>query len=203
MASLTAPVLALDAPPRAHVSRTSASRAASTSRATTTPTRRARARGLARRSTVCARAATVVDALAAVDAWSVTAGERGGLSFIPPGVETQLFQIGLAPYLAYLWFLGRARATPSTSTFGARFLLLFVFATIPAGIVAKTQYGDILANVDVLHGSSESLLTVSNALFAYGFGARRAPRRRRETRTSERRRRRRGLCWEYCSRRAW
>ena len=55
--------------------------------------------------------------------------------------------------------------------FGARFLLLFVFATIPAGIVAKTQYGDILANVDVLHGSSESLLTVSNALFAYGFGA--------------------------------
>lgn len=171
MASLTAPVPALDAPPRAHVSRTSASRAASTSRATTTPTRRARARGLARRSTVAARAQTVVDALAAVDAWSVTAGERGGLSFIPPGVETQLFQIGLAPYLAYLWFLGRARATPPTSTFGARFLLLFVFATIPAGIVAKTQYGDILANVDVLHGSSESLLTVSNALFAYGFGA--------------------------------
>jgi len=82
-----------------------------------------------------------------------------------------LFQVGLAPYLAYLWFLRDARATPRASNFGARFLLLFVAATIPAGIVAKTQYGDILANVDALHGSSESLLTVSNALFAYGFGA--------------------------------
>ena len=118
MASLTAPVLALDAP-RARTSRASASRAASTSRATTTPTRRARARGLARRSTVCARAATVVDALAAVDAWSVTAGERGALSFIPPGVETQLFQIGLAPYLAYLWFLGEHRARARRTSLSA------------------------------------------------------------------------------------
>ena len=187
MAALTAPVPALDARARAYVSRTSTSRAASTSRATTTPTPRARARGLARRSTVIARAQTVVDALAAVDAWSVTAGERGALSFIPPGVETQLFQIGLAPYLAYLWFLGRARGTPPTSTFGARFLLLFVFATIPAGIVAKTQYGDILANVDVLHGSSESLLTVSNALFAYGFGAVASAEAEAETRDGDER----------------
>ena len=107
-----------------------------------------------------------------VDAWSVTsAGATGAPFAIPPGIETQLFQVGLAPYLAYLWFLDRARATPRISNFGARFLLLFVAATIPAGIVAKTRYGDILANVDALHGGSESLLTASNAMFAYGFGS--------------------------------
>ena len=114
----------------------------------------------------------IVDAIAAVDAWSVTnaASPSSGIA-LPPGIETKLFQVGLAPYLVYLWFLNASRGTPKTSNFGARFLLLFVAATIPAGIIAKTQYGDILANVDVLHGGSESLLTISNALFAYGFGS--------------------------------
>ena len=106
-----------------------------------------------------------------VDAWSVGGGSALALfgeKFA--GVETTLFQLGLVPYLAYLYFLGRRETgTPRVSLFGARFLLLFVIATIPAGIVAKTTYGDILANVDVLHGSSETLLSVSNFLFAFGF----------------------------------
>ena len=106
----------------------------------------------------------------AVDAWSVSGGTTLGVRFA--GVETKLFQAGLLPYLVYLYFLGKDEArTPPASNFGARFLLLFVFATIPAGITAKTKYGDILANVDLLHGSSESLLTASNFLFAFGFAA--------------------------------
>jgi len=100
----------------------------------------------------------------------VTDGASSGFALFPPGSETTLFQVGLAPYLAYLWFLSRAEATPRAANSGARFLLLFVAATIPAGIIAKTTYGDILANVDALHGGSESLLTISNALFAFGFG---------------------------------
>lgn len=105
----------------------------------------------------------------AVDAWSVSGGSAASLK-IPPGIETKLFQAGLAPYLVYLFFLGKKEVgTPNASLVGARFLLLFVIATIPAGIVAKTQYGDILANVDLLHGSSESLLSVSNFLFCAGF----------------------------------
>ena len=106
-----------------------------------------------------------------VDAWSVGGGSSSALfgeRFA--GIETKLFQAGLLPYLVYLYFLGKEEtATPRASLFGARFLLLFVAATIPAGIVAKTSYGDILANVDVLHGSSETLLSVSNFLFAFGF----------------------------------
>ena len=125
---------------------------------------------------------------AGVDAWSVTGGgvALGATTIrIPPGIETQLFQAGLAPYLAYLWFLTRPEAkTPGPSKFGAVFLLAFVFATIPAGIVAKTRYGDVLANVDVLHGASESLLTVSNFLFAFGF-ARSAFETRRQANGAE------------------
>ena len=106
-----------------------------------------------------------------VDAWSVGGGSSSALfgeRFA--GIETKLFQAGLLPYLFYLYFLGKEETrAPRASLFGARFLLLFVAATIPAGIVAKTSYGDILANVDVLHGSSETLLSVSNFLFAFGF----------------------------------
>ena len=68
----------------------------------------------------------------AVDAWSVTGGTTLGAKFA--GVETKLFQAGLLPYLVYLYFLGKDEArTPAASNFGARFLLLFVIATIPPG----------------------------------------------------------------------
>ena len=136
---------------------------------------RPRASPGSRGSTLAAVAPEGLDAAShladvAVDAWSVSGGTTLGARFA--GVESKLFQAGLLPYLVYLWFLGRPAArTPPASNFGARFLLAFVFATIPAGIAAKTKYGDILANVDILHGTSESLLTVSNFLFAFGFAA--------------------------------
>jgi len=59
--------------------------------------------------------------------------------------------------------------TPDKANFGFRFLLAFVFMTIPAGIAAKVYYNDILANVDWLHGGAESLLTVTNLFIASGF----------------------------------
>merc|ERR1719191_138193 len=101
------------------------------------------------------------------DAWSVG---TNGLPSQFAGIETQLFQASLLPELLYLWFLSRPEAkTPPLANVGSRMLLLFVFATIPAGIIAKAQFGDVLANVDVLHGTSESLLTFSNLFFALGF----------------------------------
>ena len=131
------------------------------------PCRLAPAAALGRRARgpAAASAGEAVGALA--DAWSVASN---GLPPQLAGVEQQLFQAGLVPYLAYLWFLGQEDTrAPPLANFGARFLLLFVFATIPAGIAAKAQFGDVLANVDVLHGSSESLLTFSNLFFALGF----------------------------------
>ncbi|KAG7673434.1 hypothetical protein NADE_004883 [Nannochloris sp. 'desiccata'] len=53
--------------------------------------------------------------------------------------------------------------------FGFYFLLVFVFATIPAGIYAKKVYETSLANVDYLHGSAEFLLTLTNLFIVMGL----------------------------------
>ena len=58
-----------------------------------------------------------------------------------------------------------------TRATGFAFLLVFVGLTIPAGIIAKRDYGTSLANVDLLHGGAESLLTVTNVLLVLGLRA--------------------------------
>ena len=49
--------------------------------------------------------------------------------------------------------------TPKLTSFGFQFLLLFVLATIPTGLISKETWGLTLADVDWLHGAAESLLT--------------------------------------------
>jgi len=80
------------------------------------------------------------------------------------------FQASLLPYLSFIYFLNhKDNRTPPLGQFGFSFLLLFVLATIPSGIVSKLSYGDTLANVDWLHGSAEVLLTITNLLIVSGF----------------------------------
>jgi hypothetical protein len=111
-----------------------------------------------------------------------------------------LFAVSIIPYAGFLYHLTKSKRTPPLALFGFYFLLVFVFATIPAGIygmlgglleietasimvmrgavvfyftsmhfmpplcAAKQVYGTSLANVDWLHGTAESLLTVTNLL---------------------------------------
>lgn len=104
---------------------------------------------------------------ASVDAWSVSGT---GSALNSPDIASKFFAASLFPYLALLWYLARPiTKTPPLANFGFQFLLVFVFATIPAGIAAKTYFHDILANVDILHGIAESLLTVTNLLIIQGF----------------------------------
>jgi hypothetical protein len=99
------------------------------------------------------------------NAWSVSGADLNSADF-----ASSLFASSLFPYLGLLFFLSRKPTnTPPLANFGFQFLLFFVFATIPAGIVAKAQYGTILANVDWLHGTAESMLTVTNLLIIFGF----------------------------------
>ena len=49
-------------------------------------------------------------------------------------VAAQLFASSIIPYAAFLFFLTRSKKTPGMALFGFYFLLVFVFATIPAGI---------------------------------------------------------------------
>ena len=85
-------------------------------------------------------------------------------------IEGGLFGASLLPYLAFLYFLSKPEsACPPGTLFGFKFLLAFVFGTIPFAIYAKVEYDEILANVDVLHGCAESLLTMTNVFIVLGF----------------------------------
>jgi len=99
-------------------------------------------------------------------------GSANLLSFSDQGQNLAgiFFQASLLPYLIFLYFLSfRGNRTPELGNFGFQFLLLFVFATIPSGIISKGTYGMTLANVDWLHGGAEALLTATNVLIVLGF----------------------------------
>ena len=80
-----------------------------------------------------------------------------------------LFGLSLFPYLAFLWFATKSRQFPKLGLWGFYGTLLFVAITIPAGLYAQIQYHDVLANIDWLHGSAESFLTMTNILLVLGF----------------------------------
>jgi hypothetical protein len=80
-----------------------------------------------------------------------------------------LFALSLFPYLGFLWFLAKSTQTPKLVQTGFTLLLLFVAITIPAGLYAKNVYHAELANVDWLHGSAESFLTLSNIVVVIGL----------------------------------
>ncbi|KAL7529061.1 hypothetical protein ACHAXR_002773 [Thalassiosira sp. AJA248-18] len=80
------------------------------------------------------------------------------------------FGASLFPYLAFLFFLNVPQnETPKGVTVGFATCLLFVFLTIPAAIAAKVWYDVSLADSDWLHGSAESLLTVTNLVTVVAF----------------------------------
>lgn len=94
------------------------------------------------------------------------------LSFADQGQNLAgiFFQASLLPYLAFLYFLSfRGNRIPDLGNFGFQFVLLFVMATIPSGIISKATYGCSLADVDWLHGGAEALLTIANVLLVLGF----------------------------------
>lgn len=80
-----------------------------------------------------------------------------------------LFAVSLFPYLAFLWFLTRSKQAPRLALIGFYMTLVFVGVTIPAGIYARVVYNEQLANIDWLHGSAESFLTLANILVVLGF----------------------------------
>lgn len=80
------------------------------------------------------------------------------------------FGASLFPYLGFLFFLNvPENETPKGVTVGFATCLLFVFLTIPAAIGAKVWYDVSLADCDWLHGSAESLLTVTNLVTVVAF----------------------------------
>ncbi|GFH60031.1 hypothetical protein CTEN210_16507 [Chaetoceros tenuissimus] len=103
----------------------------------------------------------------------MTKRELGLFSFAdekPDQAAGFFFQASLFPYLLFLYFLSRPSVTtPKIANFGFQFLLVFVVMTIVGGVLCKQKYDVSLADCDWIHGSAESLLTVSNILIVYGF----------------------------------
>lgn len=125
---------------------------------------------LVRNRTSRYKLATPTDFSSAVLSNSISAWSVHGENLNASDIASTLFSLSLVPYLVFLFFLSRKETkTPQIGNFGFQFLLAFVFATIPAGIIAKQYYHEILANVDVLHGIAESLLTITNLLIIRGF----------------------------------
>jgi hypothetical protein len=96
--------------------------------------------------------------------WRLSSG--GGPTALLPG--TNLAYLSFLVTLLLLYRKDRSLFSP-VSVFGFWFLLLFVAVTIVATRVATTRLGlPGLTHADLLHGASESLLSVSNFLIAYG-----------------------------------
>ena len=93
----------------------------------------------------------------------------GPLNWLAGIDPTPLFVLSLLPYLAFLWWAGRIEGFPRLALRGFQVTLVFVAVTIAAAVVAQLRYGELLANVDSLHGGAESLLTLSNLLVVLGF----------------------------------
>ncbi|KAK8520943.1 hypothetical protein V6N13_077073 [Hibiscus sabdariffa] len=98
-----------------------------------------------------------------VDPWSPIP------NIISESIASQLFAVSLFPYVGFLFFITKSKSAPKLTLFGFYFLLVFVGATIPAGIYEKVNYGTSLSNVDLLHGGAESLLTLTNLFIVLGL----------------------------------
>ena len=102
---------------------------------------------------------------ASIQRRSLEVSSKNVFSFTGQDLAPLFFQASLLPYLLFLYFLScRGNRIPSLANFGFQFVLAFVVATIVTGVLAKNVFGLSLANVDWLHGSAESLLTIANIL---------------------------------------
>ncbi|CAI9094283.1 OLC1v1029995C1 [Oldenlandia corymbosa var. corymbosa] len=84
-------------------------------------------------------------------------------------IASQLFAFSLFPYLGFLYYITKSKSAPKLTLFGFYFLLAFVGATSLVFLDSKVHYGTSLSNVDWLHGSAESLLTLSNLFVVLGL----------------------------------
>lgn len=81
-----------------------------------------------------------------------------------------IFGASLFPYLAFIYFLNvKENQFPKGVTVGFATCLVFVLATIPAAVAAKTLYGVSISDCDWLHGFAESMLVIHNLVIVIAF----------------------------------
>ena len=83
--------------------------------------------------------------------------------------NTVLFAVSIIPYLIFLFYLYKIKSVNRFVKTGFSLTVFFVFITILLSIFSLTYYHKTLVEVDLLHGSAEFFLTLSDFVILFGF----------------------------------
>ena len=83
--------------------------------------------------------------------------------------NTGLFALSIIPYAIFLFYLYKIKSVNKFVKTGFSLTVLFVLITILFSIFALNYYDKTLVEVDLLHGSAEFFLTLSDFVILLGF----------------------------------
>ena len=83
--------------------------------------------------------------------------------------NTALFASSIIPYAIFLFYLFKIKNINKIIKIGFSLTVLFVLITIVFSIFSITYYDKNLVDVDLLHGSAEFFLTLSDFVILVGF----------------------------------
>ena len=91
------------------------------------------------------------------------------LEFLSRFDNTVLFAASIVPYSIFLFYLYKIKSINKVIKIGFSLTVLFVFITIVISIYSQTYLNLTLVEVDILHGSAEFFLTLSDFVILVGF----------------------------------
>ena len=83
--------------------------------------------------------------------------------------NTTLFSASIIPYSIFLFYLYKIKSINRVVKTGFTLTVLFVFVTIIMSFFSLNFYDKSLVEVDILHGSAELFLTLSDFVILFGF----------------------------------
>ena len=83
--------------------------------------------------------------------------------------NTALFAASIIPYSIFLYYLYKIKLLNKLIKIGFSLTVLFVLITIVISIYSLTYLNLNLVEVDILHGSAELFLTLSDFVILLGF----------------------------------
>ena len=91
------------------------------------------------------------------------------LDFLSKIDNTVLFALSIIPYSFFLFYLYKIKSINKLIKTGFSLTILFVFITILTSIFSLSYFNRSLVEVDLLHGSAEFFLTLSDAVILIGL----------------------------------
>ncbi len=91
------------------------------------------------------------------------------LDYLSSFDNTALFALSIIPYSIFLYYLYKIESINKLIKLGFSLTVLFVLITIVISIFSLTYLNRALVDVDVLHGSAEFFLTLSDFVILLGF----------------------------------